>query len=563
VVAAPLATVRAQIVHNDIALGNVLVDEHRRVSGITDFGDMTHTALVCDLAVTIADVLSGRDDWSPQAEAIIAGYASVTPLTPDEIDLLPDLIAGRCAAAMTISSWRDATQDVSPGPSLGGWQMLQDIAELDRAELRARFTAAASGAPSHRRRTTSELLAAREQVLGPLALSYATPLHLVRGEGVELEAADGRRYLDAYNNVPVLGHSHPAMTAAVTAQLQMLNSNTRYLHEAPIRLAEELLASMPPGRFDRVLFVNSGSEANDLAWRIACFATGHAGAIVTEFAYHGVTTVTTALSPETGVDPAAFAVRRVAPPPPVGTSEPDVARAVGELGTVGVAAMFVDGVFTSDGVLGPAHQWTRAAAAAVHAAGGVYVADEVQAGYGRTGEHLWSFAAGGVDADLVTLGKPMGNGFPVAAVVTRGELVDEFMQRTDYFSTFGGSPVACAAGLAVLDTIRREGLVTNARIVGDVLRSRLADMAATSPRLGAPRGWGLAVGVDVLDDDGEPDAATAQRVVNGLRERGVLIGRTAATGATLKIRPPLVFTERHAGRLAIDLGAVLTSLSAT
>jgi 4-aminobutyrate aminotransferase-like enzyme len=229
----------------------------------------------------------------------------------------------------------------------------------------------------------------------------------------------------------------------------------------------------------------------------------------------------------------------------------------------GLAAMFVDGVFTSDGVLGPAHAWTRDALAAVRAAGGLYVADEVQAGYGRTGDHLWSFAAGDLQPDLVTLGKPMGNGFPVAGVLGPADLIDAFMEETGYFSTFGGNTVACATALAVLRAVQEEDLTANARLTGAHLTSLLADLATQDATLAPPRGWGLAVGVDVRSpEDGLPAPDVASRLVERMRDRGVLIGLTGATESTLKIRPPLVFTASHAERLVTELSASLRDVAA-
>lgn len=223
--------------------------------------------------------------------------------------------------------------------------------------------------------------------------------------------------------------------------------------------------------------------------------------------------------------------------------------------------MLVDGVFTSDGVLGPAHEWTRTAAAAVHEAGGLYVADEVQAGHGRTGQHLWSFVAGDVPADLVTLGKPMGNGYPVAALVGPAALVDPFVRGTDYFSTFGGSTAACAAALAVLRTIDEEQLVDRAAVVGAHLLGALREVATRHPDLSAVRGWGLALAVDIVDPvTGLPDAVRAGRIVEGMRDRGVLIGRTGRDRATLKIRPPMVFGDQHVDHLATALAATCAAL---
>jgi 4-aminobutyrate aminotransferase-like enzyme len=369
---------------------------------------------------------------------------------------------------------------------------------------------------------------------------------------VLLRDAEGHQLLDAYNNVPVVGHSHPVVAEAVAAQFRRLNTNSRYLQDAPVELAERILATLP-SRFDRVLFVNSGSEANDLAWRIARFVTGGSGGIATRWAYHGVTEATFAFSPESwNGEPGPPHIALVDPPwparPPEAGSVVDVAAAAARLRADGrpPAMVVIDGVFTSDGILGPAHAWTQAAAAAAHAAGALYVADEVQAGFGRTGDHLWSFVAGDVPADLVTVGKPMGNGYPVAAVLGPAELVDPFVRGTDYFSTFGGGTAACVAALAVLQTIDAEGLVAQAASVGARLREALTEVAAERTELAAVRGWGLAVGVDVVDPaTGAPDTERATRVVEELRERGVLIGRTAATRSTLKIRPPLVFGNDH------------------
>jgi 4-aminobutyrate aminotransferase-like enzyme len=370
-------------------------------------------------------------------------------------------------------------------------------------------------------------------------------------EGVWIHEPDGRRLLDAYNNVPVVGHCHPRVTEAVVRQTRLAATNARYLAAPLVELAERLLATFPPeAALDTVLLVNSGSEANDLAWRIAAGITGHDGALVTENAYHGVTEATTALSPEDW--PAEAAPARVARiPPPGGGAELGMAldSALSELDG-GLAATFLDGALTSDGIRTPDASELQLLVERTHAAGGLYVADEVQAGHGRLGgPSLWSFAAHGIAPDVVTLGKPMGNGYPVAAVVTRRELAERFPYAGRTFSTFGGNPVAAGAALAVLDVLEDERLPQRAAAVGERLRAEIE-------RLGKPdvvevRGSGLLAGVQL------PGNGLAARVANELREQGILAGLTGKHDDVLKIRPPLVFTDEHADLLVTELERVL------
>ncbi|WKG06828.1 aspartate aminotransferase family protein [Mycolicibacterium sp. HK-90] len=396
----------------------------------------------------------------------------------------------------------------------------------------------------------------RTNTLGPAyKLFYNSPLEIVRGEGVHLYDKSGNAYLDVYNNVPSVGHCHPHVVAAVTEQLATLNTHTRYAGEAILDYSDRLLATFPD-ELSNVMYTCTGSEANDLALRVARHRTKARGIIVTEYAYHGTTASIVDISTTMGPNvPIGIDVRTV--PAPIPT--PD-GRDVGEVFArnvraaiddlerhgIGFAALIVDTIFSTDGVLTEPAGFLKAAVDVVHAAGGLFIADEVQPGFARTGRHWWGFARHDVLPDLVVMGKPMGNGLPIAAMVARPDVLAEFGEQTRYFNTFGGNSVCIAAANAVLDVIENEGLMANCAEVGDYLLDGLRHIADSDDRLHGARGAGLFLGLDFVDADGAPDPQLALAVVNGLRERRVLIGATGKDANSLKIRPPLPFTKENA-----------------
>ena len=304
----------------------------------------------------------------------------------------------------------------------------------------------------------SNLLSRRGELLGPTyGLFYEEPLHMVRAQGVWMYDADGRAYLDAYNNVPVVGHCHPHVVATLATQAARLNTHTRYLADAPVELADRLLSTMP-AEIGNMVFVCTGSEANDLAIRVSKFVTGGTGFIITERAYHGTSETTSGMSPSARV-PLGRDVYAIAAP--LGEDGPAqfaerVRECIGRMRADGVkpAALLVDTIFSSDGVVCDPPGFLAEAARAIHDAGGLFIADEVQPGFGRTGEYMWGFMRHGVVPDIVTMGKPMGNGYPIAAVVTRPEILDAFCSKVGYFNTFAGSPVAAAVGHAYSQLVR-------------------------------------------------------------------------------------------------------------
>lgn len=417
----------------------------------------------------------------------------------------------------------------------------------------------------------AELIRRRQRVLGPAyRLLYEEPLHVVRGEGVWLYDPEGSAYLDVYNNVASVGHCHPRVVEALAKQAATLNTHTRYLHETIVDYAEKLLAKFPAA-LQHVMFTCTGSEANDLAIRIARFYTKGTGVIVTKLAYHGVTAAVAELSPSLGE----FVPRgdhvRLVPAPDTYRIEGDVGaafaagvkQAIADMQAAGIkpCALLVDGIFSSDGIFPGEPGFLREAVEAMRQAGGIYIADEVQPGFARIGTEWWGFARHDLVPDLVTIGKPMGNGHPIAAVVMQPHLVAEFGAKSRYFNTFGGNPVSCAVGRAVLEVIEAEGLAENAREVGAYLLDGLRALSERHDTIGDVRGAGLFLGVEFVNDrrTKEPLSAAATHVVNDLRRRRVLISATGPGANILKIRPPQVFKREHADIFLAALGEALAS----
>ncbi len=423
----------------------------------------------------------------------------------------------------------------------------------------------------------TELIRRRDAALAPsYQLFYDEPIHLVRGEGVWVFDANGRRFLDCYNNVPSVGHAHPRVVDALCRQASLLNTHTRYLHEHVVSLAERL-GAMLPGDLSTCFFVCTGTEANDLAVQIARSVTGLHGVVVTERSYHGNSHLVGQLSTDSypaNDRPEWLAV--VEPPNtyrgPYRDPEPELGaryvRLVDEALEAlshrghGPAAMLVDTSWDSNGVLVAPHGYVAGAAALVRRRRGLLIADEVQAGYCRLGDQFWGHTRYDVVPDIVTIGKPMGAGHPVAAVVTTPAIAAEFARTRNYFNTFGGNPVSAAVALAVLDVIEDEELLVNATVTGAILGDGLRDLADRHPIIGNVQGCGLFWGLDLVADEQtrEPIAYDdAKRIATDLRHRGILAGVTGRHSNVLKLRPPLIFGPDHVEILLVELDALLAT----
>ena len=411
----------------------------------------------------------------------------------------------------------------------------------------------------------SDLFQRRERALGPGApLFYAEPLHIVRGEGAWLFDADGRRYVDMYNNVPCVGHGNPRVAAAVGAQMATLNVHSRYLHDGIVGLAERLTALHGP-QIESVIFSCSGTEANEIALRMARFATGRRGILCSNATYHGNSTLVGSLthlgrSAEAPRDVRAFPFPDLFRPQgcgaPAGANADQVAaaclamvdEAISSLvaSGAGLAALIVCPIFANEGLPRIPDGLMRALASRVRAAGGLVIADEVQSGYGRTGR-WWGYQRAGFEPDIVVTGKPMGNGVPLAATAASRDLVATFRARTRYFNTFAASPLQAAAGNAVLDELESRSLIAHADTLGTWLRDALTVRAARWPAIGDVRGAGLFLGLDIVSDEhGTENPTLAAAICNELRNAGFLTAPAGARGNVVKIRPPLPFSRADA-----------------
>jgi 4-aminobutyrate aminotransferase-like enzyme/Ser/Thr protein kinase RdoA (MazF antagonist) len=573
-------------IYNDANDMNIFVtreDGELCATGIIDFGDMIRAPLVCEPAVAMAYMMMGPGDPLARGAALASAYQKACPLADEDIAMLPALVKMRLAVTVTNAAIQRREHPdnkyltVSEAPA---WRVLDYIDAIgdelfdDTIQSACRDAGAIPGATLQQ-----SLLARRQRVtLGNQKLSYRNPLHLVRGAGHFMYDADGVEYLDAYNNVPHVGHAHPRVTEAVARQMATLNTNTRYLQDIHVEYAERMLSLMPP-QFARIVFLSSGSEANELALRLARAATNARDMIVMDHGYHGNTTGAMDISPYKFMHPKGSGN---APDWVHVTPQPDVYR--GSHRGEGAAARYVSDfrsvleTVTRSGrklagfisecapsvggqiVLPPGY--LNAVYAMVREAGGVCIADDVQTGLGRLGHWFWGFEQQDAAPDIAVWGKPLGNGFPLAAVAMTDRIAEAFAEGPEFFATFGGSSAACAAGAAVLDVLRDEELAARARDTGHFLLNGLHSLAQRHKIIGDVRGFGLFLGVDLVRDRTGRNAATAEAgmIVNFLRDRHVLLGVEGPDNNVLKIRPPMTFDMTAAAQLLTRLDEALAAV---
>ncbi len=604
------ARLRRSVIHNDANDHNIVVSDagdpggrHQRVVGLIDFGDMVHSFTVADLAIAIAYAVLDKADSMHAAAAIVSGYHKAYPLLDEEIAVLFGLVLLRLCASVCVAADQQRQRPDDPYLTVSQDAIRRTLPAL--AAIPPPFAEAvfrrACGLPADShiiadkgvgsllqnlpiqsqvlQKAPDPLLAERRRLIGSnVRLGYREPLKIVRGWMQYLYDDAGRRYLDAYNNVPHVGHCHPRVVQAAAEQMRVLNTNTRYLHDNLVRYAERLTATLPaPLRV--CYFVNSGSEANELALRLARVHTRQRDLIVLDAAYHGNTTTLVSISPYKfngpGGEGAPSWVHTV-PIPDVYRGQYKNAEQAGEKCAGHVRAAIDEIRARGHGLCGYIAEsapsvggqiifppgYFEAVYQHVRAAGGVCIADEVQTAFGRLGTHFYAFEAQRVVPDIVVLGKPIGNGHPIGAVVTTPEIAESFDNGMEFFSTFGGNTVSCAVGLAVLDVVLQEQLQEHARLVGEHLLGRLRELADRHTLIGDVRGSGLFIGVELVRNRQtlEPAAEEAACVVNRMREEAILLGTDGPHANVLKIRPPMPFDIADAEQLAATLARVLREL---
>ena len=568
-----LPRLRKQIIHNDANEWNVLV-KNEGISGIIDFGDLAYSLLINELAVAITYACYDKENPLDWASIILKSYHSILPIEKKEIKVLYYLIAARLSISVCSSAH---SRKINPDNKYAlvseksAWKMLYRWLSINPIAAENQFSKAI-GLPVEKTQTIAEMVKRRHQYISPiLSLSYDKPIFMVRSAFQYMYDAYGNVFLDAYNNIPHVGHSHPKVVAAGQKQMAKLNTNTRYVYDLLAEYAEKLLSKFPAS-LNKVYFVNSGSAASDLAIRIAYAHTRHKKLMVMEHGYHGHTQIATDISDYKFNNPKGQGKKDFI----LKTQIPDTYRgkytANGSAGKMyakeaieqiessdlPVAAFISEPIVGCAGQVPLAYGYLKEIYPAIRKQGGICISDEVQTGFGRLGDNFWGFEAQDVVPDMVIIGKPMANGHPMGAVITTSEIAESFSKGVEFFSSFGGNPVSCAIGLSVLEVIEEERLQENAKLVGDFYMSLFVELQKKYACIGDVRGSGLFIGVEIIKDKGKiPHTELAHYIKNELKDQYILISTDGPDDSVLKTKPPLCFTKEHAKKVVDNIDEVL------
>lgn len=568
-----LPHLRKSIIYNDANEWNLLLNQDNQVA-LIDFGDLAFSPLINELAVAMTYAAYDKEAYLPPCIALLQGYHEVLPLEDKELGLLYYLIAARLCISVCNAAHARKTDPENSYASISenmAWKMLYAWLKFNPKLVENSFREAV-GFPTKPITTLEESLHYRQKYLSKiLSVSYSQPIHMERAAFQYMYDAYGHTFLDAYNNIPHVGHSHPKVVEAGQRQMGKLNTNTRYLYDLLPQYAEKLLAKFPTS-LNRVFFVNSGSAASDLAIRMAKWHTKREGIAVVEHGYHGNTQISIDISDYKFSNPKGQGQKDYILKVPIpdayrgkhagseipGKEYAKEAQALMDHFHWPLAAFIAEPIVGCGGQVPLAEGYLHELYPAVRAQGGLCISDEVQTGFGRVGEHFWGFEQHGVVPDMVILGKPMGNGHPMGAVVCTQEVAESFEKGVEFFSSFGGNPVSCAIGLAVLDVMEEEGLQENAKLVGNYYKSLFEQLKQQYASLGDVRGSGLFLGVDLVKPGTkEEDEQLAKWIKNQLRERFILISTDGPKDSVLKTKPPLMFTRENALQVVEEMESIL------
>lgn len=555
-----LPQLRKSIIHNDANEWNILVSENE-VTGIIDFGDLAHSELISELAVAATYVAYDKESPLEWIEPVLSSYHAVFPLEEIEIAVLYYLIAARLCISVCSSAHSrqvDPNNTYALSSEKNAWKMLNKWLELGSVAAENSFREAVGFAPLKTKELQDVVDERHQSISSIFSISYKKPIYMNGAAFQYMYDTYGNSYLDAYNNIPHVGHSHPKVVEAGQRQMAALNTNTRYLYDQLNQYAEKLLSKFPRS-LSKVHFVNSGSAASDLAIRLAKAHTRNSLFAVMEHGYHGNTQMAIDVSDYKFSHKAGQGQKDYIDKLPI----PDMYRgtytgpeaglnyaneAVREIERLesSLAAFIAEPIVGCGGQVPLADGYLETLYPAIRERGGVCISDEVQTGFGRLGDYFWGFEKHGVIPDIVILGKPMGNGHPIGAVVTTEEISNSFSQGVEFFSSFGGNPVSCAIGQAVLEVIEEEGLQENAAKVGEYYQSLLNQLKSEFAVIGDVRGSGLFIGVELVKEDEEPNTDLAQVIKNELRNQHILVSTDGPFDNVIKSKPPMCFTRENA-----------------
>ena len=560
-----IPTLRKAFIHSDFNEWNILV-EGSSVAGLIDFGDMVYSPLINEVATAICYLTYDKDSFFKWATPFLKAYHKENPLQIKEVKLLYYLIATKLCISVCQSAQARVEQPENQYASVSeknAWRALYALLKINPIAAECHFLDALGFELDSTQGVDARLKERRKYLSSILSVSYNEPIFMHASAFQYMYDGYGNTFLDAYNNIPHVGHGHPRVVEAGQKQLAKLNTNTRYLYDLLPKYADKLLSKFPKS-LDKVFFVNSGSEANDLAIRMAQKHTGNKKIMVLEHGYHGHT--------QTGIDISDYKfnnpkgqgqkshILKVDLPGEYHYQEGKISeagsyyadKAIDALRSNkdGLAAFIAEPIVGCGGQVPLAPGYLKALYPEIRKQGGVCISDEVQTGFGRLGSWFWGFEMHGVVPDIVVLGKPMGNGHPIGAVVTSSDIAASFSNGVEFFSSFGGNPVSCAIGLSVLETIEEEALQERAKTVGSYYKNLLKTLQKKDSRIGDVRGEGLFLGIALIDESGKPNRALAQFLKNDLRKKHILISTDGPQDSVIKTKPPLVFTQKNALHVA-------------